>query len=409
MNMAGRSEKRGYSLLDGIRILDFAEGAFSFAGKILADLGADVIKIERPGGEPGRRIGPFIQDHPHPEKSLSFFSHNSNKRGVTLDIEMPAGQQLLLRLLGQVDGVIESFAPGKLESLGLGFQRICQMKSGLILVSITGFGQTGPHKDFAFCDLVISAYGGQMFVSGSPLTPPVKAAGEQTLYFASLYAVVAFLLALMKRNETGSGSQIDISAQEAAVSSLENVLVKYLFEEMIAARQGNVYANHAFGVFPCRDGFILLSILQNWETLLELIAGDGMAEDLQEEKWNDPDFRRNNMAHIFEVVERWTQTRSKGKLFELGQLMRFPWAPIQNPEEVLRDPQLESRSFFLSKLHPQTNTSFQIPSIPFRSNLPLHRKWLPAPEIGEHNQEIYQEALGLSSDEIKQLAGLGVI
>ena len=397
------------SFLDGIRILDLTEGAFSFAAKILGDLGADVIKIERPGGEPGRKISLFIPDPPNPDKSLPFFFHNSNKRGVTLNIEAPAGREVFYRLLERTDGIMESFSPGKLDNLGLGFQRMLQIKSDLILVSLTGFGQTGPRRNFAFCDLVTSAYGGQMFISGSPLTPPLKAAGEQTVYLASLYGAIAFLLALQKRNRFGSGSYIDISAQEAAVSSLENVFVKYFFEKTIASRQGNIYANHAFGHFPCRDGFILLSVLQNWETLLEWMAGDGMAEDLLQEKWKDADYRRQNIEHIFEVVERWTRTQTKAKLFELGQLMRLPWAPIQNPAEILKDPQLQSREFFASDGDPKSRESFFIPNLPFHSTIPLHRKWLPAPGIGEHNQEIYHKELGLSADKIRHFADLGVI
>jgi benzylsuccinate CoA-transferase BbsE subunit len=248
-----------------------------------------------------------------------------------------------------------------------------------------------------------------MFVSGFPLTPPLKAAGEQTIYLASLYGVIAFLLAIQKRNRFGQSSRIDISTQEAAVSSLENVFVKYFLEKTVATRQGKTYANHAFEIFRCRDGFILLSVLQNWETLLEWIAEDGMAGDLLQEKWKDADYRQKNADHIFAVVERWTRTQSKERLFELGQLMRFPWAPIRVPGEVRKDPQLQSRDFYGSIAPRQSLSSFFMPNLPFRSTIPLHRKWFPAPGVGEHNEEIYRKELGLSADKMSYLKELGVI
>lgn len=397
------------NLLAKMRILDLAEGKAAFCAKLLADLGAEVIKLERPGGEPSRRVGPFLGDSPHPERSLSFLYHNSNKKGVTLNLENAAGREVFLRLVPRVDVVVESFPPGTLNNLGLSLKNLLGVNPRLILASITGFGQNGPRSRFKSCDLVASAFGGQMYVSGSPSTPPLRAAGEQSYYAASLYAAIGILLALRKRARSGQGAHIDLSMQEAVTSTLEHVLVRYFYEKTIARRQGGLYWNDSFGIFPCQDGHILVTPMQNWETLVEWMASEGMAEDLQEERWQEEAYRRQHIDHILEVLQRWTQTQTVGKLFELGQFLRFPWAPVHSLADVGQDPHLQARGFFLDMLYPETGRGIKSAGLPYQFSSASPGPWKPAPRIGEDNREIYQKELGLTEEEWQRLSSLQVI
>ena len=213
--------------LTALRILDLADEKASFCTKLLADMGAEVIKIERPDGDKSRLTGPFWGNTPHPEKSLSFWYHNTSKLGITLNLENEEGQQLFRRLAQRTDVVVESFPPGYLDKLGLGYGSLSELNPGLIMASVTGFGQSGPYREYHSCDIVASAMGGQMYVCGAPDTPPLKPYGQQAYYLASLFAAIGILLAFRQRKLSGRGEHIDISLQEAVASALEHVMVRY--------------------------------------------------------------------------------------------------------------------------------------------------------------------------------------
>jgi crotonobetainyl-CoA:carnitine CoA-transferase CaiB-like acyl-CoA transferase len=405
--MEVKEERDG--LLNEIRVLDLADEKTSYCSKLLADLGAYVIKVEKPGGDSSRKIGPFLGNSPHPEQSLFFNYHNTNKLGITLNLEHSMGRDIFLKLVKKNDIVVESFPPGYLEDLKLDFEILKEANPKLILVSVTGFGQNGPRKNYKSCDIVASAYGGQMYVSGSPSTPPLKTFGEQSYYTASLYAAIGILLALRKRAQTGEGDHIDISLQESVASTLDHVMVRYFNEKLITKRQGNLYWNNSFFILSCKDGHILMSPFQQWETLVEWMDSEGMAEDLKEEKWCDEEYRIRNIKHILQVLERWTKTHTITELFELGQLMRFPWAPVYSPDQVLESPQLKERSFFIDVDHPEIGASFKYPGMPYQLSTSSLNRWKRAPLIGEDNIQIYQGELGLSDEELQKLSSLGVI
>jgi crotonobetainyl-CoA:carnitine CoA-transferase CaiB-like acyl-CoA transferase len=375
----------------------------------LADLGAKVIKVERPGGDPSRRIGPFFGNSPRPERSLFFNYHNTNKLGITLNLEHPIGRDLFLRLIKRMDIVIETFAPGYLKDLQLDFEVLKMTNPKLILVSVTGFGQNGPRSQYNSCDLVASAFGGQMYVSGSPSTPPLKPFGEQSYYTASLFAATAILLAIRERDRCGKGEHIDISLQEAVCSTLDHVMVRYFSEKIIPKRQGSLSWNQSFFILPCEDGHILIAPFQQWETLVEWMEGEGMAEDLKEEKWREEDYRLSHFSHVLDVLERWTKKHTAKELFELGQLMRFPWAPVYSPKETLESPQLQERHFFVDVEHSEMSISVKYPGIPYQFSPPSSNRLKRAPLIGEDNVQIYQGELGLSDGELQRLSSLNVI
>jgi crotonobetainyl-CoA:carnitine CoA-transferase CaiB-like acyl-CoA transferase len=345
----------------------------------------------------------------HSEKSLSFFYNNTNKLGITLDLDRNRGREIFLELVKRNDIIVETFQPGYLRSLKLDFKFLNTVNPRLILVSVTGFGQKGPRKAFKSCDLVASAYGGQMYVTGSPTSPPLKAYGEQSYYLASLFAAIGILLAIRKRSRTGTGEHVDISLQEAVTATLEHVLIRFFSEATIPKRQGSLHWNHAFQIFACKDGFIHLTLFQNWETFVEWLDNEGMAEDLKDEKWNDEAYRRQHIEHVIEVVERWTKTHQVEELFELGQLMHFPWAPVLSPKDILNNVQLNARQFFVPVYHSQNDTDLSYPQLPFRFSSRFIPRKNRAPSPGQDNAKIYKGELGFSNLEIQKLSHLNII
>ena len=396
-------------LLEGLRILDLADEKASFCSKLFADMGARVIKVEKPGGDPSRRIGPFLDKTPDPEKSLFFYYHNANKLGITLDLEHEEGKKIFLKLLKGADIVVETFRPGYLKEIGLDFDSLKGINPKLIWASVTGFGENGPRSQYRSCDLVASAYGGQMYVTGSPSALPLKAFGQQSYYSASLFAAVGILLALRKRSQKGEGEHIDISLQESVVSTLDHVMVRFFYEKTTAKRQGSVSWNQSFCILPCNDGHILLAPFQQWETLVEWMESEGMAEDLRNEKYREEEYRLAHFDHIIQVLERWTRTHTRKELFESGQLMRFTWAPICSLKEVLDNPQLKARGFFVDVDHPEIKTSISYPGSPYQFSPSSLFRWKQAPLVGEDNVQIYKGELGLSDEELQRLSSLGVI
>ena len=403
------SEALNDSLLGGIRVLDLADEKASFCSKLLADLGAYVVKVEKPGGDPSRNIGPFLGNSASQENSLFFQYNNGNKLGITLNLEHSAGREVFFKLIKRTDVFIESFLPGHLKKLDLDFDALTEINSGIIMASITGFGQNGPRRHYKSCDLVASAYGGQMYVSGSPSGSPSKVFGGQSYYTASLFAAIGILLAIRRRNQTGKGEQIDISLQEAVTSTLDHVMVRYFYEKVIAKRRGSLHWNNAFCILPCKDGHILLTLFHQWETLVEWMEGQGMAGDLTDKKWNDEEYRLKHLDHVIEILGKWTKIHSVIDLFKLGQLMRFPWAPVYSPKEVLDSPQLKARGFFVDTNHPEVSKSIKYPGIPYRFNSFVFRQKRRAPFIGEHNNEIYRAELGFTEKELKRLSSIGAI
>ena len=395
-------------LLKGLQVLDLADEKGSFCSKLLADLGARVIKIEKPGGDPSRQIGPFLEDSPNPERSFFFFHNNTNKLGITLNLEHENGKEIFFKLLRKTDVVVET-SPDYIRQNGLNYDALHIENIRLIHVSVTGFGQNGPRSQYRSCDLVASAFGGQMYVTGSPSAAPLRPFGNQSYYTASLFAAVSILLALRKRARTGKGEHIDISLQEAAVSTLDHVMVRYFYENTVAKRQGGAYWNHSFCILPCKDGHILLAPFQQWETLVEWMDNEGMAEDLRDKGYLEEGYRDSRMSHIIQVIERWTKNHTVQELFESGQLMRLPWAPISALKGVLSNSQLKARGFFVDVEHPELKRSISYPGSPYKFSNSSTGRWKRAPLVGEDNVRIYQEELGLSKEEYERLLSLGVI
>ena len=399
----------GRTALEGLRILDLTSENGSFCGKLLADMGADVIKVEPPGGDRARTSGPFLNDVPNAEASLSFWYNNTSKRGITLNLEHGEGQKVFRELARTADVVVEAFPPGYLKKLSLDYEALKELNPRLIMTSITSFGQTGPYRDYASCDLVALALGGQMYVSGDSDTPPLKAYGEQAYLIASLFGAIGTLMALYHRHLGGRGQLVDISMHECVAGMIEHVHVRYLYEGVVARRQGSLHWDNAFRVFPCKDGYIVLTLFQEWDTLVELLDSEGMAADLKDERWCDHTVRSREADHIIQVLGRWAMRHTATELMDLGQLLRLPWAVVNSIKLVSHNPHLLERGFFVEVAHPEQGASFCYPGAPYRFSRTPWRVWRRAPLIGEHNQEIFGRELGLSPAEIAGFISGGVI
>ena len=400
--MESTPDKHGF--LQGLRVLDLAGEKAAFCTRILTDMGARVIKVEKPGGAASRNKGPFFKDSSFSKTSIPFTYNNTKKLGITLNLEHEEGRSIFLKLVQQgTDVVVETFAPGALERMGLGFETLNALNPKLIVASVTGFGRKGPRRDYKADDLVASAYGGQMYACGSPGKPPLKSFGNQSYYAASLFAATAILLALRNRAKTGAGEHLDISLQASVTATLEHVLARYFSEGIIFQRQGSRHWNDGFVVLPCKEGFIHATLFQKWETLVEWLATEGMAEDLADEKWLDEDFRRQHLEHVIAVLEKWTISHTVDEIFELAQLMRFPWTPVRTPDEVVNCPQLKARKFFVKREVPGSGNPVIFPGTPFKTSAKINTRTAFAPQPGEHNEMIYRQELGLSKKTLKRL------
>ena len=381
------------SALSGYRVLDLTDDKGMLCSRLLADMGAEVIRVEKPGGS---------------ARSLFYWATNLGKRAITLNIELKPGQEIFQRLVETADVLVESYPPGYLEALGLGYPQLSQINPRLVMASITDFGQSGPYRDYKSCDIVASALGGQMYVCGEAELPPLKPFGHQSYYLASIFAAIGVLLALWQRHTSGRGQHIDISLQECVAATLDHVLVRYFYQGVVAKRQGSLHWNSAFRIFPCRDGYILLSLFQQWETLVEWLDSEGMAEDLTDEKWLNRDYRLKHLDHIIEVLERWTRSHTVAELVEKGQLMRFPWAEVTSISGLVDSPQLKARDFLVEVEHPESGKKYKFPGAPCKLSRSPWQVGSRVPKVGEHNKEVYQE-LGLSEKEIETLIKEGVI
>ena len=395
--------------LAGLRVLDLTDHKGALCGRTLADMGADVIKVEPPGGDPARRIGPFLDDLPHPDRSLFFWFYNLNKRSLTLDLQRPRGAELLLALAGSADVIIESFAPGELDRLGLGWERLKRQNRSLILCSLAPFGQTGPYRDFAADDTVLAALGGMLYVNGFPDQAPVRPFGLQSYHCGAQYGAIAIMCALLNRERSAEGQWIDLSIQEATTAAVEHVAASYFAEHRIERRRGTLHWSRFFRVGKCRDGYVLHCTLGDWTSIVEWVAGDGKAQDLTEPQWNDVVYRAEHAEHLFDVLDEWIKDYDCEELLRRAQALRLAYAVVQPPEALLSDEQLAARGFFVEVEHPELGRSFRYPGAPYLFGATPWRVYRRPPIVGEHTGEILKSELGLAADEIAALAAEGMI
>ncbi len=398
--------------LRGIRVLDLADGMGLYCTKMLAGLGADVIKVEPPGGDGSRDIGPFYKDEPHREKSLFWFHFNANKRGITLNLQTPEGRELFKRLAATADIVVETSPPGAMEEEGIGWSALSSLNPRLIFASLTPFGQEGPWKNYQASDLVGNALGGLLNNCGWPGKAPEKLGGSQAYHMASVQATTGILMALYQRTKTGQGRHIDVSMHASVPVTLMVTVPLYERTGKMTGRAWNWHAEAANGVFPCKDGYIDFRLrLQRWDDFIRWLDRDGLAEELKGEEWKDPWFRQvpENVRKIDAVFCQFLLRHGKQELYEDGQKRGFEIGPAYTIPEVAASKQLRARNYFMPVEHPELGETLEYLGPPFRSSLAPGQAMRRAPLIGEHNESIYEEELGLSREQVIRLADAGVI
>ena len=393
-------------LLPGYRVLDLSSSMGAFCGKLLRDLGMDVVKVEPPGGDAGRSEPPFAKGAAHPEGSLRFAYLNAGKRSITLDITKDRGRKILLDLAARSDIVLETFEPGYLAAHHLGYESLIEKRPTLILVSLTGFGQEGPHANYRTSDLVGNAMGGLLYISGDPAMTPCNPPETQSYYYASLFASYGVMLALWQRETRGIGAWIDASVQ-ASMALHEHVAFNYSAEGRVMKRAGSQHQHNApANLFRCKNGWIALFVTQNhWPILLRVWKDH--APELDDPKWINSNLRRQHADYINSQVTSFTSQFLKEDLAELMQKNGIPGLPVNSPSDFMKDPHIEARKFFSSVTHPVLGT-FRQPGNCFMVD-GQRTGPSPAPLVGQHNEEVYCGDLGMSAQGLAALAAAGVI
>jgi len=407
-------------MLSPYRALDLTDEKGFLCGKILGDLGADVIKIEPPGGDPTRNSGPFYHDIPDPEKSLYWFAYNTSKRGITLNIETADGREIFKRLVKTADFVIESFQPGYMDELGLSYSVLRQMNPRIVMTSITPFGQTGPYKDYKAPDLVAMAMGGLMYMCGDTDRPPVRISIAQSYSHAAVQAATGTLIAHYQSEMTGEGQHVDVSIQESILWTLTYTVQYWSTNKLLFSRSGGQWK--AFDtayrvVFPCKDGYVSYRLGfskmlgGDYARLVKAMDSEGMAGDLK-----DVDWPSQSVVQAQQDIDRWEETMikyfmnyTKAELHQKALAWGFMLCPVNDPKDVLEYQQLTARDYWVGVEHPELDTMITYPGAFFKSSETPGEIRRRAPLIGEHNQEVYEDEMGLSRQQITTLKEANII
>ena len=388
-------------LLSPYRVLDLSGPEAVFCGKLLADYGADVVKVEPPTGDPGRGNGPFAGDQVHPERSLYFLFYNTNKRSVTLDLESAHGQALFKQLVAKADVVLESHPVGYLASLGLDYDALREINPGLVMASVTPFGQTGPWKDYKSSDLIALASSGFMQITGDPDGPPLRQGNEQSHFPGAQYAAASILAALYYRDMAGGeGQYIDVSLQEALITYYTDAhpALAWMQMEQNVTRVGHTSMLAVpLGAYPSRDGWISAGIItsREWDALAEWVYEVTGNEDVLNEayKGSSQDRGPHNDIITALVIDFTTRFTSE-YLFHEGQRRNLVFIPVNTVSDLLADPQLEAGNFWFDLDHAETGR-LKYPLGVYDSE-EVSPGTNPAPRLGQDNQAIYGE-IGLTA------------
>ncbi len=411
------------TLLEGRRALDLTDDKGFLCGKILADLGVDVIKVEPPGGEPSRSIGPFWHDIPDPEKSLYWFAYNSNKRSITLNLETSDGRDIFRKLVEKSDFVIESFVPEYAASLGICLPALSSVNEGIILTSITPFGQTGPYKDYQGSDLVIMGMSGQLYLTGDADRPPVNIAIPQACMHAGADAAVGSMIAYYHRQRTGRGQHVDVSMHQSAAWFMAQTIPYYELSGVVLTRMGTFRTGSSSGtiqrqVWPCKDGYVFFFMLggaqgaKTGRALTKWIEETGMSNDfLSNFVWEELDIAlapQDLIDRISAPIEAFFKTRTKTEVLDAAMARNISLCPLFSMEDQVKDPHLAARAYWMQIEHPELQANISYPRQFVRSSECETGTRLKAPRIGEHNAEVYDE-IGLSEEQLVILKEAGVI
>ena len=400
-----------YGLLNGLRVLEFGEFISApYCGKLLADMGADVVKIERLGvGDWARDYGPYPSDLPHREKSGLFLYLNADKRGVTVNLETPTGRELLSGLVSQSDVMVHNLHPTEMDRVGLDYETLSRHNGGLVMASITPFGLTGPYRNWKAYDINLAASGGICEGLGSPEREPLTFGTPEVGYFAGAAAASSIVMALLAREDGGAGQHIDIAEIET-MAGLYNgpEALMAVYQWRVTRRTGHHALDFPYPncILRCKDGFIFVGSPEGrqWRRLLELM---GTPEWSQEPRFRNRTTMNNEYAdEVDGYVEEWLLLHTKAELLEMALEHRIPLAPVRGFDEVRGDPSLES---LFVQIERQDTGPLATPGSPYVFTGAETSHPRAAPTLGQHNSEIYHGELGFSPEEVAQLYRTGII
>lgn len=397
-----------HGALQGVLVIDFSqEVSGPYCTRLLAGLGAEVIKIEKPGeGDVARRTGPFLAGSNPLERSALFHHLNAGKKSVAIDLSRPAGRDLVIDLIRRAQVVVENFAPGTLSSLGLDYRTCSERNPGLVMTSISAFGQKGLYRDYAATDLTGLAMGGLLYTCGEPDREPIKIGGMQASYLAGLNGAIATVAALLQAELSGQGQWIDVSVMESVASALEATTVDHSRSGEVQRRQGNRHGQtYPMTILPCKDGYVGVMIAddEDWELFARLVDG----EELLDSRFARGEDRMRLAADIEGILLPRLMERTRADLFNWAQELRLPFSMVLSPEELLNDPQHRSRSFFQTAAHPEVGEILQV-GPPFRMEATPWQCGC-APLLGEHTEQVLRGLLNLDEGEIWGLKREGAI
>jgi len=401
---------KSQSPFSAIKIVECGEGvSAAFGVKLIADLGAEVIKVEPPGGDLTRRRGPFPDDRPDPEKSGLFVYLNANKRGVTADLTRAEGQELMGRLLERADILIHNVPPSERRLQGLDSSALCASYPRLIVTSISMFGDSGPNANYKGYELTAANASGWAFLSPGaspyPDLPPLKCFGSQCDFQSGAHAAFTTLAAYMHRLKSGKGQAIDVSEQECVTAMLEMNLMHYTYASRETSRLGQRVLGPWF-IADCSDGkiFVLAVEEDQWKRLVEFMGNPEWASD---ELFKDRLARGQNIDALKALMMEWLSGWKVQDLYREAQQRRIPFAPVNTMQYLYESEHLREREFFVQLDQPEMGT-LNLPGMPSRYGSAPWALRRPAPRLGQHNEEIFCGELGLTSERLNALRQTGI-
>jgi benzylsuccinate CoA-transferase BbsE subunit len=390
--------------LTGIRVLDLTTNYAAYAGRLLADLGADVVRVEPPEGSPLRGLAPCQTGPTGAPLSFAHAFLDAGKRSVTLDLMTAAGRELLAELAASSDAMIET--PSAAAADHIDFDLVRQRNPGLVLVSISAFGRDGPYAGYQATDLTLLAAGGLLSLGGYVDSEPLAVQGEQAMLASGIYGAIAVLTALHERTQTGKGCWIDVSGQECVAFALEDAVAEWSINGHVRRRLGDGAREAGTGVYPCKDGYISMVagrlgtanafvMLTQWVAASEVPGGASLLEP----QWQDFKFRQSpeGIARFAEIFGAFCRTRGKQELYREGQARQIAIAPVNTVADVLQDAQLAANSYFQPQFERNSGREITFPGPPYRLSRTPARPRGAAPKLGEHNRELVDRELRLAA------------
>lgn len=400
--------------LADLKVLDLSwHVAGPYCTKLLADYGADVIKVERPlTGDPSRSYGPFPQDVPHQERSGAFLHLNTNKQSITVNLKDAAGRRIILQLARWADVVVDNFSPGTLAGLGLGHEELAALNPRLVCCSISNFGQTGPYRDWKATEFILAAMAGFTYITGVQEREPLKSVDHLQEYQGGAHGALAIMGSVLRRQEQGAGEVIDVSIFEVAAGSPDRrgtYLSGYAYTGLDGKRESPLGGALPLGMYPCKDGFIniVVSPPGRWPRFLEMLGRGDLVQELEIRRpgyWATPQAREL----VDTLLYPWLLERTKQEVFDAAQRARIAAAPLNTPTQALAEPHLQARGYFAQASHPVAGLlPYTGPSFRMEGEGWMLRS--TAPLLGQHNEKVLGGLLGLSAAELTLLRETGAI